>query len=149
VLHLPSRRNPPIKGTETIDPILRELQRRGKINYLAPNAVKHSAVPSLVREADIVVEQILTGSYGVAAVEAMAAGRSVVGFVGKETRRSLPLHLPIVDAPPDEFEAVITEMLLDRQPYVALAASGPGYVKEWHTGTASSRALVHFLSRCR
>jgi hypothetical protein len=145
ILHLPSRRNPPIKGTEAIDAVLRRLSALGKINYLAPDFVAHYEVPGLVRSVDVVVEQILTGSYGVAAVEGMAAGRLVVGFVGVETRGLLPFDPPIIDAAPDDFEDRILDIISDRQRYSHFARRGPGYVEQWHTGPASAIAFGDFL----
>jgi hypothetical protein len=145
VLHLPSRRNPPIKGTGVVDPILRDLAARGRIEYLAPECSTHAAVPDLVRRADIVVDQILTGSYGVAAVEAMAAARLVVGFVGAQTRELMPEEPPIVDAPPPDFSAVMDDILARPADYAVRAAAGPRYVTRWHDGTASAAALKPFL----
>ena len=70
VLHIPSRRNPPIKGTQYVDPVMRRLEAVGAIEYVSPESVPHSEMKALVQSCDIVVDQILTGSYGVTAVEA-------------------------------------------------------------------------------
>jgi hypothetical protein len=145
VLHRPSRSNPPIKGTDVIDPVLRDLAARGRIRYLAPETVPHDAMPGLVAQADIVVDQILTGSYGVAAVEGLAAGRLVVGFVGAATRALMPEDPPIVDAPPDRFAAVVNEILDNPEAFAARAAAGPAYVQRWHDGSAAAAALRSFL----
>jgi hypothetical protein len=145
VLHIPSRRNPPIKGTEIIDPILRRLADEGRIDYKSPASANHSRMPDLVRSTDIVVEQILVGSYGVAAVEGMAAGRLVVGFVGSETRARIPDDLPIIDARPADFETVLRSVVANRADYIDIASSGPSFVERWHTGRASSLALERFI----
>jgi hypothetical protein len=145
VLFVPSRRHPPIKGTEVVDPVLRRLAAEGKIKYRAPDFVAHDAMPTLVQRADIVVDQIMTGSYGVAAVEGMAAARLVVGFVGAETTALMPEKAPIVDAPPWRFEAVIDDILRNPRTYADQAAGGPAFVRRWHSGEASATALGAFL----
>ncbi|MEU9829040.1 hypothetical protein [Micromonospora chersina] len=146
VLHRPSRTVPPIKGTQVIDPVLRDLAARGRIRYLAPETVAHAAMPGLVAGADIVVDQILTGSYGVAAVEAMAAARLVIGYVDAPTRALMPEQPPIVDAPPHRFAAVLEEILADPAAYADTAAAGPAFVARWHDGRAAAEALRPFLN---
>lgn len=145
VLFLPSRRRPPIKGTEVIDPVLRRLADQRKIRYLAPQSVSHTAMPALVRQADVVIDQILTGSYGVAAVEGMAAGRLVIGFVEALTRTCVPEAPPMVDAPPDCFEDVVEDVVQHPRRYVQQAMDGPSFVRRWHNGAASAAALRTFL----
>ena len=43
--------------------------------------VPHTELVEMVKSADIVVDQLLLGSYGVFACEAMAAGRVTVGHI--------------------------------------------------------------------
>jgi len=146
VLHAPSRRKPSIKGTDIVEPVLADLDRRGLIDYRSPaGLVPHNRMPGLVKEADVVVEQILAGSYGVAAVEGMAAGCLVIGYVGDEVRLTMPEDPPILDTTPDEFLATMMRVLGERSDYADLAASGPAYVERIHSGRMSARVLAPFL----
>lgn len=145
VVHLPSRRKPAIKGTSFIDPVLTDFHRRGLIDYRSPGTVPHAQVPALLGGVDIVVEQILTGSYGVAAVEAMSAGRLVIGNVGLETRAAMQEDPPIVDATPDSLADVLAEILDDQGRYGRVAESGPGFVGRLHSGKCSAAVLEPFL----
>jgi len=145
VLHIPSKRMPPIKGTATIDPVLRSLDEQGKVVYLSAERVSNAQMAALVGRCDIVVDQLLSGSYGVAAIEGMASGRLVIGNVATETRRLMAEAPPIVDATPDDFEAIILDILSHRESYSDLAKTGPGFVDRWHTGAASAAALSEFL----
>lgn len=145
VLHLPSRRHPPIKGTRVIDPVLRSLDAQGLITYLAPDRVPHAQVPELVGSADVVVDQIMTGSYGVAAVEAMAAGRLVVGNVAPEVRRLVPDEVPIVDAGPDRLEHVMRDIVARPEAYRSTAGAGADFARRWHDGRAAARVLQEHL----
>jgi hypothetical protein len=145
VLHLPSRREPPIKGTQYVDETLRRLHEAGRIEYLSPKAVPHSKMRQLVWRADVVVDQILTGSYGVAAIEAMSAGRLVVGCVLEEVRSLMPESPPIIDATPETFGVVMDQLLDDRARHRVAAANGVGFCQRWHEGRASVDALAAFL----
>jgi hypothetical protein len=142
VLHLPSRRHPPIKGTRVIDPVLRALDAEGLITYLAPDTVPHAQVPELVGSVDVVVDQIMTGSYGVAAVEAMAAGRLVVGNVSPEVRQLVPDDVPILDAGPDHLEQVLRDIVAQPATYQPTAAAGIAFARRWHDGRAAAQVLA-------
>src|SRR5690606_35228716 len=77
VAHFPSMGH--VKGTHLIEPIVSDMQRRGVIEYRGMTGIKSADMPSHVASVDIVLDQFRIGSYGVAAVEAMAAGRVVIG----------------------------------------------------------------------
>lgn len=147
VVHAPSRRVPPIKGTAHVDPVLRRLHENGRIVYVPPEVLPRGRMQAIIKGADIVVDQIATGSYGVAAVEAMAAGRLVIGYLGPEIKRLLPESAPIIDADPAQFEAVMEGVLADVDAFAETAARGPAYVDRWHDGTASAGALRTFLAQ--
>lgn len=145
VLHIPSRKNPPIKGTGVIEPIMRKLADARRILYLSPEHVPNGEMPDLVRRSDVVVDQLLIGSYGVAAVEAMAAGRLVIGSVSSATRALMPDVPPIVDASPDDLEEILEDVLSHFDDYARLASKGPAFVSRWHSGRASAAVLDGFL----
>lgn len=145
VLHIPSRRTPPIKGTQFVDPVCQDLEARGLIRYIAPTAVPHAQMRSLVHQADIVVDQLLAASYGVAAVEAMAAGCLTIGHVGEQTRQAMQEPPPMVDVTPQSLEETLLKVIEDRAWASSLAASGPSFVTRWHDGTMSARAMEDFL----
>jgi glycosyltransferase involved in cell wall biosynthesis len=145
VLHAPSRSVPPIKGSDIIVPVLEGLHEAGRIEYLAAEGVPHDEMPALVAQSDIVVDQIRTGSYGVAALEAMAAGRLVVGSVAADVRALLPEDVPVVDAPGRGFADAMDRVLDDLSAAHDVAQRGPAYVEAWHDGRASAAALEPWL----
>ncbi|HAM44150.1 MAG TPA: hypothetical protein DCM67_03865 [Propionibacteriaceae bacterium] len=146
VLHRPSRSNEPIKGSDVIVPVLQQLHDDGVIEYLPdPGPVPNAEMPALLAQADIVVEQIRNATYGAAALEALAAGRTVVGYVGPEVREFVGEDIPIVDATPTDFAEVITALAADPQRRRALVDQGRAFVDRWHSGAASSAVIAQFL----
>jgi len=101
----------------------------------------------LIQAADVVVDQILTGSYGVTAVEGMAAGRLVVGYIGEDVRNLMPESPPIVDAEPAQFADVMERILVERELFAEQASMGPAYAQRWHGGLSSARVLGQFLGQ--
>jgi hypothetical protein len=106
-------------------------------------------MPAVIGDADIVVDQLRIGLYGVAACEALAAGRLVVSYVGSVVRervRSLTgREVPIIEADPDSLADVLTDLLSDRAAAAERAAAGPAFVAELHDGRHSAVALTDWL----
>lgn len=147
VAHVPS--NAKLKGTQEIDAVLTDLQDRGLVEYRRITGVPHHEMPKVIGSADIVVDQLRIGLYGVAAAEALAAGRIVVSYVGAAVRdrvRSLAgREVPIVEADPDTLGAVLTDLIADRDAAAERAAAGPGFVAELHDGRRSAEVLRSWL----
>lgn len=147
VTHAPSRG--PVKGSELIDPVLTALAAEGLIEYRRIEGVAFEVMPSVYRDADIVIDQIRLGDYGVAACEAMAAGRVVVGHVSSHARsrvlEATGLDLPVVEATAETLDRVIRDILTDRERHRSLAESGPRFVRAVHDGRRSATVLEPFL----
>ena len=145
VLHLPSRRNPPIKGSRHIEPVLDELHEAGIIERVqVPSAVPHSQVRDLVRGSDVVIDQVLAGFYGVAAVEAMAAGRVVIGGL-QDVQGLMPEMPELVEATPATVREAVLRTLEDREALRAAARRNQAFVRRWHDGRESAARLAGFL----
>ncbi|WP_136706711.1 glycosyltransferase family 4 protein [Agromyces sp. H66] len=143
VLHVPS--NPLVKGTAEIAPVLERLDSEGVIEYVTVSGVDHASMPDIYGSADLVLDQFRLGDYGVAACEAMAAGRVVVSHVSDHARGTVldetGHELPIVEANLDNLETVIRDVLGNRERYRAVAATGPVFVSAVHDGRMSRRVL--------
>lgn len=145
VLHAPSRSVPPIKGTELVEPALRSLHDEGLIEYVSAENLPHARMRELVSSVDVVVDQVVSGYYGVAAVEGMANGRLVVGYVADDVRALVADPVPVVDVHDGDVAATIREVLADRGRFAALAATGPIFARRWHDGQVSADVLARFL----
>lgn len=144
VIHASS--NPLQKGSDRIEPALAQLIDAGSLDYELITSTPADQMPGVFAAADIVLDQFRLGSYGVAACEAMAAGRVVVGHVmpavRERVKRDFALELPIVEATPDTLGEVIAGLLADPDRARAVAAAGPTFVSRVHSGTASAQALL-------
>lgn len=147
VVHAPS--SPIVKGSDLIEPALRELADSGLIRYERLSKVPAAQMPQKIAQADIVLDQFRLGDYGVAACEAMAAGAVVVGnitgSVRERVRAVTGLELPIVQSRPHEIGSVLRELMANRRSAQAVAARGRAFVETTHDGTASAQVLRAFL----
>jgi len=143
VLHLPS--SPRLKGTEAIDAVGQRLAEEGLIVYRSLRDVPASSTAALIRDADVVVDHIVIGNYGVLACQAMAAGRLTVGHIHERVRRRVGRPVPVLEATPLTLEAVLRSALKDPTTVADLAASGPEFVRDLHDGRVSAQVLATFL----
>ncbi|MGY1550955.1 glycosyltransferase [Microbacterium sp. A588] len=147
VVHAPSRAV--VKGTDLIRPLMRSLADRGLIEYREFTGVASSDMPALIGDADIVLEQFRIGTYSVAAVEAMASGRVVIGHVHDQVREHVVdrhgVELPVVQATPKTLESVVLDMLERREYYRSVAAAGADFARKVHDGRVSAETLRGFL----
>ncbi|KQX06390.1 MULTISPECIES: glycosyltransferase [unclassified Leifsonia] len=144
VVHVPSKST--VKGTHLIEPSLRRLDASGVIEYLTITGVPSAQMPAVYGRADIVLDQFRLGSYGVAACEAMAAGRVVVGHVLDSVRdvvvRQTGRELPIVEATPDTLEDVLVDLINDPARRAAVGRAGSEFVRIVHDGRLSASVLL-------
>lgn len=147
VVHAPS--NGWLKGSDLIDPVMAQLDAAGVIEYRTLRGLDRAGMLREYREADIVLDQFVLGLYGVAAAEAMAAGRVVVAYVGDAVRRHVRAatgeDVPIIEATPHTLADVITAIVAERDASRAVAARGPEFVRAVHDGTLSASVLNDFL----
>lgn len=143
VLHAPSTRW--TKGTDRILSDLQELHDRRVIDFRLVEGLPHDQMRRLVQEADIVVDQLVMGSYCTFACEGMAAGRAVVSYLSESAHRSAGVQPPITSATPATLVKTIESLLDDRAGAARLAAEGPGYVREHHDGRRTAAVFDAFL----
>jgi glycosyltransferase involved in cell wall biosynthesis len=147
VAYVPS--NSPLKGGPQVDEQLAALEREGLIVYRRLERIPAEQMPDVYRQADIVLDQFRIGDYGVAACEAMAAGRLVIGHVHADVRRTVERltghELPLIETRIDEVGPRIREIVSDPARWAAVAAAGPAFVDAVHDGAESARAMREFL----
>ncbi len=148
VAHAPS--SLVLKGTELVEPTLQRLHDEGVIDYVRVTDTPFSEMPEIIRRADVFLDQFRLGIYGVAACEAMAAGRVVVSHVStgarENVRRLTGLELPIVEATADEVESLLREMAVDLRPWLATAEQGVAFTRVVHNGERSAESLRSFVA---
>ena len=147
VAHAPSQKW--LKGTDLIEPILRRLDAEGVIEYRQIVGVPHASMPAFYSGADVVLDQFVLGIYGVAACEAMAAGRLVISHVDDYTRAQVRertgLELPVHEATLETLERELRRAATAPDAFADLRSAGPAFVEAVHNGRYSAAALRPFL----
>ena len=148
VSHVPS--SAVVKGTDLIEPMLTRLHDEGVIRFAPIRGLKASEMPAAYTGADIVLDQFRIGTYGVAAVEAMAAGRFVISNVGEQVRGEVEQQLgetvPIIEATAGTLEQVLRDVVADPEAVRPLVDRGPGFVERHHDGRRAAEVLSTWLT---
>lgn len=147
VVHVPS--NERIKGSALVEPDLRRLHQAGRIHYRRATGIPAAQMPAMYGDAHVVIDQFRIGNYGVAACEAMAAGRVVVSHVSDIVRARVlagtGLRLPIVEATPDTLTDVLDGLATDPERRARLGQEGRSFVDQIHDGRRSAAVLSEWL----
>lgn len=127
IVHAPTNRQ--FKGTEGILRSLEHVKEDFEL-VLVEGKTSEEAL-DIYRTADIIIDQISGGSYGVLAIEAMALGKPVVAYISEQTKLRHPL-LPVVSADFDSLSEVVSSLISDRQRRIRLGELGRQYVERYH-----------------
>ncbi len=140
VLHVPSRRG--TKGTDLILAGLDRLAAAGlPFERRLLEGVPHDEAMRAIADADVVIDNVLTGDYEVVSIEAMAANRVAVANVGPQALDAFPAA-PVWALDPDTFDERMTTLLTDRELRRGLASRGRSYVAGIHDAPVIARQLV-------
>lgn len=130
ILHAPT--NPDFKGTDSIEAAIQHLQKSYNFEYRRIQNLNHEEAIRLYEEADLIIDQIRCGSYGLLSVEAMALGKPVVAFIRSDVAARFPAQLPVVNANPDNITTVIQFLLENPSLRLEMGKQGREYAEKYH-----------------
>jgi glycosyltransferase involved in cell wall biosynthesis len=130
VLHAPSSRAR--KGTEYVVAACKELGADLEI----VEGLDHRAAFERYRNADVIVDQLNAGWYGVFAIEAMALGKPVVTFLHDEavrkTEEAFGVEVPIVRATKETLADALRPLVTSVEERERIGRASRAYVEEVH-----------------
>ena len=130
VMHAPSSRTR--KGTEHIVAACAELG----VDLEIVEGLDHREAFERYRRADVIVDQLNAGWYGVFAIEAMALGKPVVTFLHEDavrrTQEAFGLEVPIVNATRKTLVEALRPLVASAEERARVGAASRAYVEEVH-----------------
>jgi hypothetical protein len=146
VIHAPT--NPLFKGTEYIEMAVKKLQDEGvRFRYQRVEKMSNTEAMNLYEKADIVVDQILCGSYGMLAIESMSLGKPVIGYIRDDLRTTFPEIPPIMSANPDQIYDTLKELIRNPVLRNVIGKRGRAYVEKYHSLKAVTRKLIQIYDQ--
>jgi glycosyl transferase family 1 len=145
VVHAPSRKAS--KGTEFVEAACAQLP----VDLDVVHGVTHDEAVERYRRADIVVDQLNAGWYGLFAIEAMALGKPVVTFLHdeavKRTEEAFGVPVPIANATKETLADVLRPLVEDADERRRRAALSRAYVEAVHDDEKIADRLLALYAR--
>jgi glycosyltransferase involved in cell wall biosynthesis len=145
VLHVPTHRL--IKGTRWIEQGVQEARAVDpRIEWRLLENAAWSDVRAAMMDADVIVDQVFLGWYGLVAVEAMALGKAVVGFIRPDFEPlARSLGLPLVRTTKERVAGAVLELARDHARRSELGARGVDYALRVHdTPVVAGRVAARY-----
>lgn len=140
IVHAPSRKN--VKGTSYIEEAIARLRKKYCFDFFCLHQVKNEEVKEAFKKADIVVDQLLLGTYGIVSVEAMALGKPVICYIRDDLVSKYPEDLPIVNANPRTVEDVLETLLANPELRLELGMRSRAFAERYHDSKVVAGKLL-------
>ena len=150
IAHAPSKRA--VKGTEAVLAAVESLRARGApVELDLIEGVPNREARLRYAAADVVVDQLRVGWYGMFAIESMALAKPVVVHLdadaAAETEEAFGLELPLVRADEGSLEDVLAGLVEVRERLPELGRRSREYVERVHAHTAVARRVLEIYER--
>lgn len=145
IVHVPSSRRR--KGTEHVIAACAELDADLEI----VEGLHHEEARKRYEAADIVVDQLNSGWYGLLAIEAMALGKPVVAYIHEEaarrTEEAFGVRLPIVSATKETLADTLRRLVADHAERRRIGEESRTYVERVHDVETVADRLLDLYAR--
>jgi len=145
ILHAPS--NPEYKGTKYITAAIDKLKIEYDFDFKVINNVKADELYKEIAAADMVIDQMLVGFYGLLSIESMAMGKPVVCYIREDIASGSPAEMPVINANPDNIYDVLKEVLSDPAKLIEIGIRSREYVEKYHNAKIIAKQYYELLER--
>lgn len=147
ILHAPSSRAR--KGTDHVLAACEQLDADLEL----VEGLHHEEAKERYRAADLVVDQLNSGWYGLFAIEAMALGKPVVGYIHEEaatrTEQGFGVPLPIVRTTKETLADTLRALVASAEERRRIGANSRAYVERVHDVERVADRLLDLYARLR
>ncbi|KAA5533769.1 glycosyltransferase family 4 protein [Taibaiella lutea] len=121
------------KGSNIIFEVIKELQAKYSFDFKLLNDLPRNEVLEIMAGADIFIDQIIVGSYGTAAMEAMSLGKPVMCYIMPETfEAGMPKECPIVNSSPDNLKEQLIKLITDSKLRYEIGIKSRQFAEKYH-----------------
>lgn len=145
ILHAPS--NPDYKGTKYIIAEIDRLKKEYDFDFKVINNVKAEELYKEIAAADLVIDQMLVGFYGLLSIESMAMGKPVVCYIREDIADHSPAEIPVINANSDNIYDVLKEVLSDSAKLIGIGVRSRKYVEKYHNAKIIAKQYYELLER--
>lgn len=130
-------------------PLIEKLKNEGiDLDIVSPTGVPNKDVRFIQAQSDIFLDMLTYGWFGAMAREAMMLGKPVICFLRPEwvqrARQEIPDYideLPIVSATPQTVEAVLRDLIANKEKRAEIGRRSRDFAVKWHSAEAGACRL--------
>lgn len=131
VVHAPSHQL--LKGSEFVAKAVDTLKEEDcKFDYVQIENMPNAEALEHYRRADIIIDQLLIGWYGVLSMEAMAMGKTVIVYIRDDLTNFFSDGMPLLNANPETILEVLRQAINDHELRRAVSARARTFVEQVH-----------------
>lgn len=141
ILHSPTAKI--AKGSNIIMPMLAALQKEYDFEYRMLNGLSRQEVLQQMQTADIFIDQIIIGGYGMAAMEAMSFGKPVMCYIMPQVfEAGLSAECPVVNTNPDNLKEQLITLLTNPVLRNEIGKKSRAFVEKFHDVELVSKQML-------
>jgi hypothetical protein len=130
IVHAPRSSNN--EGTSFVLEVLERLKQDGfRFQAIVRQGLNDEERTELFKQADVVIDQLLAGAYGIASVEAMMLGKPALAYIRPDHLPDYP-NAPVVSANPATLYRRLSELINASGLRTELGVRGVDYVRRVH-----------------
>lgn len=141
IVHSPTAKT--AKGSNIIVPLVEHLKEEYNFDFVLLNDMSREEVLQIMNDADIFLDQIIGGSYGMASMEAMSFGKPVMCYIMPEVfEAGLSHECPIVNANPDNLKEQLIKLITNPQLRHDIGIKSRAFAEKFHDVEKVSSQLL-------
>ena len=141
IVHAPSLRS--TKGTDHVLKALDDLQKEGyDVKLILVENMSHQEALEQYKKADIVVDQLLVGWYGVFAIECMALGKPVLAYIRKDLCSFLD-DMPLINTSPSSLKEDLKMLIEDASIREDTGSRARKFVENTHSSDKIAKCVIN------
>ena len=140
IIHAPS--NAGIKGTNYVLEAIEILKKRNiDFDFELLTGKSHADTITAIKGADILIDQMVAGWYGLISVEAMALGKTTVCFLRESLYNFIP-DIPIINLNPDNLAEGLEKLINEKEKLSSYGIEGRKFAEKYHDYMKNSTDIL-------
>ncbi len=132
------------KGSNVIIPVIEALKKEYDFEFVSLHDTSRDKVLELMQKADIFLDQLICGGYGMASTEAMAFGKPVMCYIMPELfEAGLPKEFPIVNTNPDTLKEQLIKLITTPQLRHDIGKQSRAYAEKYFDADKIAFGLIN------
>ena len=131
IVHAPSDLT--VKGSHRVIEVVEALKANYDFDFQLIYKMNHKRAMQLLNRADIVIDQLRIGTYGVLSIEAMMRGKIVLCYLTPQMEHEIGEKNPIINADMDNLQERLVYILERRDDWPFFAERSLDYAREIHS----------------